>query len=158
MRNQTATSAYLQTFYSLLKACCHQCDKTWRNFATLAKHVTTLANFWWFFFGNILNLLWRKFYAIGLNFIVLNGQTLNSYLAIGHCGCHEPFSSSCIRKFTIHLIRRLQPIIAEATIVVFGVDPRFNKISVDWKLIFSPLQRCVGQIYVSYLYLQRNFA
>ena len=82
-------------------------------------------------FGNILNLLWRKFYAIGLNFIVLNGQTLNSYLAIGHCGCHEPFSSSCIRKFTIHLIRRLQPIIAEATIVVFGVDPRFNKISVD---------------------------
>ena len=28
-------------------------------------------------FGKILNLLWQKWYAIGRNFIVVNGQTLN---------------------------------------------------------------------------------
>ena len=29
-----------------------------------------------------MNLLWQKFYAIGLNFVVVNGQTLNSYRTI----------------------------------------------------------------------------
>ena len=33
-------------------------------------------------FGKILNLLWHKFYAIVENFIVVNGQILDSYLAI----------------------------------------------------------------------------
>ena len=36
----------------------------------------------YFVFGKILHLLRRKFYAIGLNFMVVNGQTLDSYLVI----------------------------------------------------------------------------
>ena len=52
----------------------------WRNFATLAKFLKTLAIFWMGFLGlvKIFNLLWQKIYAIGQNFFVVNGQKLKT--------------------------------------------------------------------------------
>ena len=61
----------------------YQCDHIWQNFATLAN----ILRLWQHFDGSFsiwqkFVLILAKFYAIGQIFIIVNGQIINSNLAI----------------------------------------------------------------------------
>ena len=68
----------------------YQCELNKRNFAVLAKFFKSLANFAqfrYFIFVNMLDILWQIWYIIGLIFVVDDGQKLKKIISpSGHTG------------------------------------------------------------------------
>ena len=116
-----------------------QCDQIWRSLATLSKHIKTLAIFYGFLvFGKILNLLWKKFHAIGQIFIVVNGQILKSYLAIWSLWHWPPrlFFFIFIKQFSVYNVQyRLQMTGSEPGFLGIGSDRAVNCATITTSMI-----------------------
>ena len=89
-------------------------------------------------FGKILNLLWKKFHAIGQIFIVVNGQILKSYLAIWSFWHWPPrlFFFIFIKQFSVYNVQyRLQMTGSEPGFFGIGSDRAVNCATITTSMI-----------------------